>query len=69
MHLKIEIRGNSLGDLIDGIKEAVRKTKVEIVMSVGDNTGNQEYIKPLRKGYPGIEYDMLIEIGNRKKQG
>lgn len=69
MHLKIEVRGNTIGDLIDGMREAIREAKVEIVMQTGDNTGNQERIIPFRKGYPGVEYDMLIEMGNRKKQG
>lgn len=67
MHLKIEVRGNSIGDLMDGMREAIRKTKTEVVMRTGDNTGNQERIGRFRKGYPGIEYDILIEMGNRKR--
>lgn len=69
MHLKIEVRGNTIGDLMDGMREAIRKTKVQVVMRTGSNIGNQESIGYFRMGYPGIEYDILIQMGNRKKQG
>lgn len=67
MKFKLELRGDTIGDIMDGLKAVERRFKTEIVMRVGDNTGKQGYVKPFEVIEGSIEHPFVFKITNHKK--
>jgi len=67
MKFKLEIRGETIGDIMDEIKDVERRLKSEIVMRTGDNTGSQDYVSTFEIREGNLSHPFVFKIPNHKK--
>lgn len=65
MKATIEIFGDTIGDVIDGMKAATRKMCTEVVLQTGNNRGAEIHIKPITTKDNTLSHRYTIHVTNK----